>query len=71
MIEYQINYNSKGGKLSIMQKVVENIYCKECRKETKHMFVGKNVPPKLRWKCSECGWYNDKEGGQDGSKGRR
>jgi len=44
-----------------MPRVVEDIYCKKCDKDTKHMFLGKSIPKQLRWKCSECGEYNLKK----------
>ena len=43
-----------------MSRVVEDIYCKKCDEDTKHMFLGKSIPKQLRWKCSECGEYNFK-----------
>ena len=41
-----------------MSKVVEDIHCRKCGHETKHMFLGKSIPKQLQWKCSECGEYN-------------
>ena len=42
-------------------RVVEEVYCKECGKDTKRMFVSKSVPKQMQWKCSECGHYNIKK----------
>ena len=40
---------------------VENIYCKECKGKTKHVYLGMGIPKQVRWKCTECGEYNLKQ----------
>lgn len=34
------------------------LHCKDCGKETSHIYTGKSFPRPLRWRCSVCGGYS-------------